>query len=357
MSRVHYQFEVRLRPAFTLVEVTVSLAIIGIIMLAIASVMLLTARAMPGSGRPVDDTVEASIIAEQVASDLVFATRIIEASPTAIEVEVPDRDGDLSAETIRYEWGGKAGDPLQATWNGGTAESIVASVNQFGLSYNEASIVTNPDDVAEFVADQYNGAGGYTIYVQADKWPAQCFTPVLPDEAESWNLTRVRLQLASEGKSTGSFEVELREVDESGLPSDTVIASQTIEESRLSGSGWDWVDIPISGARELSTKLGYAIVLRHISGLEAAQFAVSSSVAGLGSDMLMKTEDKGSSWVPFPTSSGHFEVYGQVNGGKAEQAEYAGAISSIRLDLELGVGHSPGVVVTVPVLNSPEVGK
>lgn len=120
---------------FTLIEVVMSLAIMSIVVSAIGSMMVLATRALPNPDDPASETIAAGLAMSRIVDDLRYATRLIEASPTAIEFEVPDRDADLSPEVIRYEWSGVSGDPLSRSVNGGSHEIVLERARGITISY------------------------------------------------------------------------------------------------------------------------------------------------------------------------------------------------------------------------------
>jgi hypothetical protein len=79
---------------------------------------------------------------EQMASELECALSIVSRSATQISVTIPDRTGDAVADTVSYSWSGTAEAPLLRQFNGGTAETLLATVQSFGLTYS--TVVVGP---------------------------------------------------------------------------------------------------------------------------------------------------------------------------------------------------------------------
>jgi hypothetical protein len=125
----------RIRRGHTLLELVISVPLMTLLMLGMAASIHLAARALPDGSSRASATIFAGAAIDQIASELTFATSIT--SRTAIDIlfVTPDRDGDSSAETVRYQWSGTAGAPLTRQVNGSASETLVPSVQDFGLTY------------------------------------------------------------------------------------------------------------------------------------------------------------------------------------------------------------------------------
>lgn len=105
-------------------------------MAGIASTMFIALRASDPSNTPAAEMLEALACLADVSADVQYALSASETGATAITVTVPDRsDADATPETIRYAWSGTAGAPLTRQYNGGTAETVLARVHAFQLTY------------------------------------------------------------------------------------------------------------------------------------------------------------------------------------------------------------------------------
>ena len=140
------------RRAFTLVELTVSMAVMTVLMAGLASAIVIASRAIPDDQSPVSATLEGYDIAEQIAGELFCAQTMPERTATAVTFTVADRDNDTVAETIRYAWTGTPGDPLTRQYNGGTVVNIIDSAYEFDLTYEIASISGTPSVVSVEIA-------------------------------------------------------------------------------------------------------------------------------------------------------------------------------------------------------------
>ena len=81
-------------------------------------------------------------IINQISDELRYATVITQQTAQILEFVVADRNNDGTAEKIRYEWSGVAGDPLRKTVNGGTAVDVLTSVYAFNVTLQQKSKTT-----------------------------------------------------------------------------------------------------------------------------------------------------------------------------------------------------------------------
>jgi len=122
-------------PAFTLIEVVLTVAVVSIIMGAMVSVMLLATRGMNCGLVRDENTTEGTRAVQQITLDLSLAQAFTERTDRTVAFTVPDRDGDGQPESIRYAWSGVAGDPLTREYNGGPAVNVAENMHHFKLDY------------------------------------------------------------------------------------------------------------------------------------------------------------------------------------------------------------------------------
>ena len=120
---------------FTLIELVVSMAIGFLLLGGMGSAILIASHALPARNTAPDAILRAADVVEQMAGELHCAVTLGQRSATDVEITVPDRDGDLATETIRYTWAGKPGDPLKRKYNGGIPVKVAEDVQEFELSY------------------------------------------------------------------------------------------------------------------------------------------------------------------------------------------------------------------------------
>src|SRR5437764_3386721 len=148
MTRPRTQLRTRHgRRGLTLAELSVSLAVMATLMVAIGSIMVLTGRAV---GMSTTQAAEARVddLVATMASEQRMALTITERTPVSITFTVADRDHDGQPETIRYAWSGTAGDPLTRQYNAQAPVVIAKDVQKFNINYltQTAAVATPPVD-------------------------------------------------------------------------------------------------------------------------------------------------------------------------------------------------------------------
>ncbi len=291
--------------AYTLIEAMVSLVVVSTIMGATVSTMVVASRAVGGgTSGGLAKISESNEVAGQIASELSLALSFSERSDTVVAFTVPDRDSDGQPESIRYEWSGVAGDPLTRQYNGGTQATIADNVHHFSLSYLlktvPASGAGEPQESDEVILIYHDDAAGGTLEEQpitSTQWCAQYFEPDLPDNTESWKITRVQLRVKTSGAADGVFAIQIRTSDSQRKPTTTVLTETTVSESSLAAS-FGWVSIDIGPVANLDPSAGYCVVVKHVSGAgEAAVIEYENKGQPMNPRThWMTTSDAGASW-------------------------------------------------------------
>ncbi|MDA1014319.1 MAG: hypothetical protein O3A00_07680 [Planctomycetota bacterium] len=123
------------RGGFTLLELVASMISVGILLLGLMSTLIVASRATNLENTPAPAAIDSATVLEQLSSDLNSATGFVTWTGTAVEFTVPDRDNNGSDETIRVEWSGNSGSPLQRKVNAGPLSTIADNVHNFSLEY------------------------------------------------------------------------------------------------------------------------------------------------------------------------------------------------------------------------------
>ncbi|HEX6961996.1 MAG TPA: hypothetical protein VF175_09030 [Lacipirellula sp.] len=134
-SRPHFGSALRRpRQGYTLVELVMAMMSASALVGGLAATVFLSTSVQSRDSTPGADANRASLALSQLAADVRQAIRFRERTATAITIQVPDRDGDATNDTIRYSWSGTAGDPLMYQFNTETAITLIADVKQFELT-------------------------------------------------------------------------------------------------------------------------------------------------------------------------------------------------------------------------------
>jgi len=129
---------------FTLVEVLLSAGVAAIIMVAVVSVMMLAQRGLADGAAVSDSAFKSDRATQMIVQDINLATAITEHTDKAITLQVPDRNGNGTSETIRYVWSGVGGDPLTRQVNGGTPGVVAEKIYQLKLTYQTKTLTAAP---------------------------------------------------------------------------------------------------------------------------------------------------------------------------------------------------------------------
>lgn len=128
------------RAGYTLIELVAGFGAASLLVGGMASAMFLAGRTLDHGGAEAVAAKRARDALDHLTLDLAHATGFNERTPRAVTFDVPDRDSDGVFESIRYEWSGTAGDPLQMIYNGGAPAILAAGVYNFQLSYRTRSV-------------------------------------------------------------------------------------------------------------------------------------------------------------------------------------------------------------------------
>jgi hypothetical protein len=334
------------------------MAIATVLMLGIGSAMLIASRAVPDAASPTGAAVSAAQCCEQLTADLQYAISVNSRSATMIEFTVADRSGDSFPEVIRYEWSGTAGAPLTRQYNGGAAVEVLANVRDFALSYDLQTISTlipQGNESAETILKGYSGTANLDNYpIKSSEWYGQYFRPVLPADAVSWKVTRIRLSGRTDGAPNGECRVQLQQPTVGKLPSGTVLEEKTLLESSLL-AGYQEQEFTFTQAGGLSATQGLCIVVNWISDAVACQVWGVNSNASTPDSFLVKSTDKGVSWTAPAGMSLLYTVYGTVTTSGAPQIQNTYYLKRVNIRLRTGSDTRTTVQTAVSILNQPEV--
>jgi hypothetical protein len=316
MTVADHQRDIALRPwgsgrAVTLVEMVVSLTIVSILLGACGSVMLLASRVIGISAAgPAVSMAVADAAADQVAADLHMALQITERTATAVTFTVPDRNGDSTPETLRYAWAG-AGSPLTRQYNGqpAPAASMAENVQLFNLDWllrtaGPPPPVESPEQL--LVSRDWPMSDDRKAYtIKSNAWAAEYFKPVLPANAISWKITRVKVKLARNGTNTGTMTIGVRFADASMKPTDNALDSLSVDAVTLSTT-FTWVEFGSSCLDGLDPALEMCVL---VTTTDSDPGVVEYDNKGPAVNMrFSKSTNQGSTWI-LPTDHDVLQIY------------------------------------------------
>jgi hypothetical protein len=248
------------RRAFTLIELGVSTAITGVLLVSLASVVVVASKVLPSARGPTDTTLAAGLALDQMLADLRFATSVSEMTATAVTFTVPDRDANGAPETIRYSWAG-ADQPLVRTYNGASAD-VIPSLRQFSLNYSKhkytsTTVSTGAVSSGEVLLSSYNGWTGLlpsqnNLTISSTTTAAEQFTidrVSLPANTNKLTITRVSLRLRKPSSPTGAtytVAIHLPSAAGSNTPAASPVGTAATLSNGVLGTSYAWIDVPFS---------------------------------------------------------------------------------------------------------------
>jgi type II secretory pathway component PulJ len=356
------------RSGHSLLELIVAMVASAVLMAGLASVMFL-ARQVAYTPIASSRQLEASQVANQLSDELRAATFFVTHSSHTVEFVLADRNSDGTAERIRYDWSGTAGAPLNKTVNGGTAVAVLASVQNFQLTYNldtRTSTLTPSSDTSEALLTSNTSAnqaqqiligslsGSYSV---AQSVPAVLASA--PAGATSWNVTRVDFRGSQYGTPDANLHLQVRSCgDPYDSPTSSVLGEVIIPEANITGTvAWNTATFT-SPVRGLSLNRDYEVVWTGTSGesTHALNLQYSDSAAG----NVNVSSDFGASWQ-YNSFSGDtpiqvfYRVYGTFTKPGTPVNVSRNYINRVAVDLQTGSTIDSRVDISVPLENSPEL--
>ncbi len=146
------------RRGHTLLELIVSTAAGAALVAGLFGSLYIASQSFDRGTRAIDQSAAQEILSDFLR-DLGQALRFTERTAKAVTFTVPDRTGDRLPETIRYAWGGTAGDSLTYQYNGSAVVTLVAGVQNFDLSYMTRTVtgmdVGEPTPIAGVMLEEF----------------------------------------------------------------------------------------------------------------------------------------------------------------------------------------------------------
>ena len=302
---------------FTLVELVMSISVMGVLMGGLTTAMFVAAKSMDGDSTGGARSTQSALALARVSEDMNFALSFSEQTSKAATFQVPDRDTNGSPEVIRYAWSGVNGDPLTVEYNNsGIPKTLVDNVHNFDLSY--FLVTRDPPPIVQSVEkllilhDNGPTPQRTKFVVGSPDHCAQCFQPTFPPGTVSWKITRVKIVGRQEGLPKGFNNIQIRADQGNGKPSSIVLEEKSIAEAGMTTLPL-WYQFTFTTLDGLDPETGMCIVVVGTM-LETGAFDYESG----GSPMTPQTHfltstDAGATWSSVnDTDDMIFHVYGRV---------------------------------------------
>ncbi|MDX2132047.1 MAG: type II secretion system protein [Planctomycetota bacterium] len=326
------------RRAFSLLEMVVSLGVVALIGAALASSMVLAARASPREDDAVSRTLAARRIAERVASDVSLATAIVARSAHAVELTLADQDQDDVHETVSWAWSGTPGDPLVRAQNGKQTHAF-DDVHAFSIDWDTVN-----DSVTAATAGSYGSevllasfdddADGSTALTASTR-VAQFICPTLPAGATHYSISRLRVRVSPSSILSATLVADCTLPDGDDLPGTVESSASALLALNLPAASWITFDFSGFGAgpSDIPAGTGRWFVFRQAL-LPFVSFPTQSAVANTEAGVAVSTSS-GASWGARPDVSLRYELYGLVKQPGTIVASAARA-SGVRVHVDSG---------------------
>jgi type II secretory pathway pseudopilin PulG len=363
--------------AFTLLELVVSTGIISLVVGSLASIMVLASRALPSSAGALraNSAIAAAAAADELASDLRFATTIIETTPSRIAFTVPDRTGDAVDETIVYQWAGP-GAPLLRSINGGDPITLLDSLQTFNLDYTrhtqtQSTIVSTVEESEELLLSSFTGWAGVPhalgyINLTGTTWAAEKFVVdkvTIPSDVTSWRISRVSVRLRRPSTlSAHAVTVGIHFPTTSGgfLPAALPIGTPGVIPSAHLTTTAAWHDATFSDVVFTDpTRTHFVIVVKPELPTNIAYIEYySERSAPTDAYVFQYTTDGGSSWLPTSNrqrNDAPFFVYGRyTRGSTGAQVTETHTLRRVGITLQMDDSGASRLSSAVQLANQPE---
>lgn len=339
---------------FTLTELVVSLGIMAVLLVGLASAMLLVGQAVPDPSSPAMQTLDSAMVGQQMLEELAAATFFFQHAARVVEFTVADRNNDKAPEVIRYQWSGVQGDPLMRYYNGAGPVAVIPELDDLQLAYELASTSESYSGAVIFgsetqLMNQSTGLLPSAYALTPTAALGQYMLPSLPADAIGWRPTRVVISARSSGKTDGVISAQLRGATAAKLPKSTVLAEVTILESSLPGAV-GWVDVAFPNVQMLGpTEAVCLLLLGQVGGGNIADVE-HYTLLGTGK---LTSNNGGSSWTFNSVQGTRFDLFGKsATQGPPQQAgrEYVTGVSVM-----LQPSGGPPIFAETNTLNVPEL--
>lgn len=344
----------------SLLELITSLASAAVLFAGLATAVAFSIRAGDPSNGNFHNSYDAAKASQQITRELQSATGFNSAvcNSTRVEFTVPDINGDGSADTIRYSWGGSAGNSLTRTFNGGTAQTFLPDVNAFSLRYHTKTVppaVVLTESAETQFLDQGSGNTGFlssTIDVTSTYWVGQYFKPTLPSNAVSWRITRVQLNVDDTGVDDATTLVQVRAADTSGKPSLNVLGQTVVAEVDFPNT---WYTVSFTNASGILPSQGACVNVACAAGVSAARLKDGLLSNGSPGTYLLTSIDNGATWSSTTWIDLWIRVWGTYTTSTAGTGSNTYLRTGIDFTLQAGSSSRAAITSSVQTVNQPAV--
>ncbi|MFI4855773.1 MAG: type II secretion system protein J [Phycisphaerales bacterium JB065] len=357
MSRAIRSIRSRSASGFSLIEMVLSLTLVGLVLASLGSVLAFSMGAAPKSDDPSSRLRETQFPLSVMTEEIASATSFISIATQKIVFEVADRTGDASPDTITYSWDGTPGSPLLRTVNADDAVVVLDEIDDiaFTPTTTDHSFTTlYPGTETDF---EYELSAGKSILSQVVAllnsrmqdinldygYFQRLRTPAVPGDALYWSPDYAEVLMAR-NYAPGAVRMELRLVED-GKPTKTAIASRVVRTGDLGGESWVRIDVP--GTLRLNPSDEIGIVLICIDGHQSAEFRVFEQIVFPSDYPVKRSNDAGETWGGAYTIRMAYRLVGSYAPAYKSQTATTTVVERVRVELTPGVASQTNIVSEV----------
>ena len=344
----------RRRGGYSLIELVLSLSVTSLLVAGISAAMVVASRSQEHASGPVRSLRQAGLATRQLADELGTALSITQPGTKAITFSTPDRNGDGSPETVRYEWSGVDGDPLTRTGLSPVlAEGRRLEVGrEFALVYDLVNMAEAAVPAEAPLAGKMSTTNLAATAIGNTEWISQSFVPALPADAIGWRIRRVVLWLRRYNTSNGQMTLQVRLANLAGRPTSVVLDSMSCPESDLA-IAYTTQSFSLPGTRQINPDDKVCIVVAG-SVDYSAQPIYENGLDLLFAGRLCSTTNAGSSWTIQLGKVLCFEIHGEVLTESGSTG--VPVVRAVRMRLRAGNDLDTVIESGIPTLNRPVLG-
>ncbi|MCL4219971.1 MAG: prepilin-type N-terminal cleavage/methylation domain-containing protein [Phycisphaerales bacterium] len=337
---------------FTLAELVISLAILGLILVGVSAALGLATSALPDERSRGRDALALAL--EQVRVDLDGATRLRSIDSKSVEVCLPDRNADGRADVLRHSWDGTEGSPLNRTLNA-ESDQLLGKAGNVGFTSQTWTRSTSVPITTQISAASTLGTAPADLGASATTQNflpytgyAQMVSPVLPAGSGVWTITHLRAMIRKLSNSGTDSEriVQIRLADDSGLPTSTVLYQAQMKDFSFSGDLSNWSTLAVSGMPYLLPTQRVCVCFINTGSDWVWQFDLKRAT-GSGSGM-SATSNSGSTWAGVSNRSLFVSVDGTYVTPTTSVTLERTYTSSIGVELTDMLGQSLSASISLP---------
>lgn len=339
---------------FTLIELVLSAATVGVLLLAAGGLIAASSRLLPRETDPAARQARARSALSRLADDARLATQVTTA-PNTVTLTLPDQDDDGSPETVVYELRADRGE-LTRTWNTGKPQTLASAVASLSVwtraGASSVSTVTPAVEGGPGVLAQYTDQVSDTAALTTTNQVGQYVAPRLPPDALGWRPTGLAFALRSNATLL-PITVSVFRADSSGRPTGLAMATAIVPAGALPGEV-AYVTIALPGMPELGPDDGICFTLAHASLLSVVTVPVERTGVQDSHAHLITSSLSGTVWTVMSSGSLNYRLLGTIR----RPGTSTTALSRLRgLGVSLGVRSTGASVATVsafvPTHNAP----